>query len=106
MNIRHLILPGLAAGLALALVSLPHAIGQAPMAAQPVPPVSAPVQAAALPTVEKDAPPALDPRIKQLVAEIAAQQKTQLENQAQIDKGMAALAEEIRTARNFAGRSR
>lgn len=46
-----------------------------------------------------------DPQIELLVGEVAAQQKVIAANQAKIDAQVAAIAEEVRIARIFAGRA-
>lgn len=47
-----------------------------------------------------------DAKIQQLLGEIATQQKTLAENQAKAEEKVAAIAEEVRLARIFAGRTR
>lgn len=46
-----------------------------------------------------------DPRMNQLVTEIMAQQSVIADNQTKIDAQVAAIAEDIRVSRIFAGRS-
>lgn len=46
-----------------------------------------------------------DAKLQQVIAEIAAQQTILAENQAKVDEKVAAITEEVRVARIFAGRA-
>jgi hypothetical protein len=73
-----------------------ESVGQAPV--DQVPAGAAPAAPASQPNPD-------EARIQQLLEEIAGQQKALADNQTKLDEKVAAVAEEVRVARIFAGRA-